>query len=81
MAPSHVASSSQTATRDDIHPDLHVPLRGISEQTQLLQRRILRADGLTTLDRDLMLGTLAAIRGDLDTLTRRLSGASLTNPR
>lgn len=42
--------------------------------TQMLQRRIMRADGLLHLMRDQMLGNLAAARRDLEHLARQLDG-------
>jgi hypothetical protein len=54
--------------------DLQSPITVISDRLGLLQRQLLRADGLTTLEREMMLGTLAAARGDLETLASRLHG-------
>jgi hypothetical protein len=43
------------------HHELLDPITAITVCTQLLRRQILRADGLTNLERDQMLGTVASI--------------------
>jgi hypothetical protein len=48
----------------------------MSGHLELLRRQILRAHGLTTLERDLILGTLAAARGDLENIVRWPDGVS-----
>lgn len=40
-------------------PDVLAALKTITEQMYLLQRRLLRADGLSTLEHTLLLGTVA----------------------
>ena len=45
-----------------LHHQLLAPVTSISGLTQLLQRQVLRADGLTNLERDPVLGNLAAMR-------------------
>lgn len=46
---------------DHLTPDLPVALTAITAQLHLLQRRLLRADGLSNLERDLLLGTVATV--------------------
>ena len=59
------------------HHELMSPVTAILGCTQLLQRQILRASGLTNLERDLLLGNLAAIalstRGLGDQVQARLA--------
>lgn len=52
--------------------DLFSTLTVISAQTQLLQRRLLRADGLSSLERDLLLGTIASTMVSLQQLSAQL---------
>lgn len=58
--------------RDLLRHDLLTPLTAISAQTQLMQRRVLRADGLSNLERDMMLGTLATTMTEIQRLTAQL---------
>jgi hypothetical protein len=50
------------------------PIAALSDRLELLQRQILRTNTLTTLEREMMLGTLAAARRDLENLGRQLQG-------
>ena len=43
---------------DQLTPDIPVALTASTAQMHLLQRRLLRADGLSSLERDLLLGTV-----------------------
>ena len=52
--------------------DVHSPVTALSDRLGLLQRQLLRANHLTTLEREMLLGTLAAARLDLEHLARRL---------
>lgn len=74
MRSSTAPPGADATNLDGMRPDLPALLRGITEKTQLLQRRILRAEGLTMLERDLMLGTLVALHKDLDDLARQQAG-------
>lgn len=48
------------------------PLTAISGRTQLLQRQILRADGLTNLERDQLLGNVVAVLAAVQLLEGRI---------
>ena len=48
------------------------PLTAISERTQLLQRQILRANGLTHLERDQLLGNVVAVLAAVQLLGGRI---------
>ena len=65
----------------DLHHDLMSPVAVILGSTQLLQRRVLRADGLSTLERDLMLGNLASIVAAIHDLTAQVNGLLPDDPR
>ena len=54
--------------------DLQSPLIALVYRLELLQRQLLRANHLSTLEREMLLGNLVAARRDLDDLTRRLDG-------
>jgi hypothetical protein len=54
--------------------DPQSPVTVVSERLGLLQRQLLRANGLTNLERQLLLGTLAVARLDLEHLARQLDG-------
>lgn len=57
---------------DAAYTTTQAALTSLTAHMHLFHRRVLRADGLTTLERDLLLGTLVAMRGDLETLARQL---------
>jgi signal transduction histidine kinase len=59
--------------------DLLSPLTVISGSTQLLQRQILRADGLSDLDRDQLLGNVIAVLGAAETLEARIGALVRTS--
>jgi hypothetical protein len=48
------------------------PISVVTGHSQLLQRQILRADGLTNLERDLMLGNVAAVLDAMQMLAGRV---------
>lgn len=48
--------------------EIATQLAGLSQRTQLAQRRLLRADGLTSLERELLLSDVAAIWTVVQTL-------------
>ena len=64
--------SSPERSPDERHHDLIASLATISAQMQLTQRRLLRADGLSTLERDMMLGSLADAVAEIKRLTAQL---------
>jgi hypothetical protein len=47
---------------------LMAPVTALSGQAQLLRRQLLRADGLTNLERDMLLGTLASMMASVEAL-------------
>ena len=61
-----------THARSLQHHHLMAPITVISGYTQLLQRQVLRARGLTTLERDQLLGNLAAMRDAAQAMCDRL---------
>jgi signal transduction histidine kinase len=83
-----LACETRSGTADpdsrDLRHDLLTPLTVIAAQTQLLQRRLRRADGLSTLERDLLLGnvanTLVAVQQLTAQLERMLSGRPASVP-
>lgn len=60
------SSGDATDDRDGLRHDLLGSLTVVSAHTQLLQRRVLRAQGLSTLERDLLLSTTASILSALE---------------
>lgn len=64
-----------------LHHDLMSPVTIILGTTQLLQRRLLRADGLSTLERDWMLGNLVTTMTAIHELTARVNGLLPDEPR
>jgi signal transduction histidine kinase len=69
---------------NQIHHELMSPLTVIAGHTQLLQRQILRANGLTNLERDHLLDDVVSVLGAVETLEAQI-GALLptgdTRPR
>jgi signal transduction histidine kinase len=66
------SSSNSADDRDLLRHDLMTPLTVISAQTQLMQRRVLRADGLSDLERERMLTSLASTMKEIQRLTAQL---------
>ena len=61
--------------------DLQSPLIALVYRLELLQRQLLRTNGLSTLEREMLLGTVAAARLELERFARRLdSQARDRNP-
>lgn len=54
-------------------PDVATVLTAITGQMQLLQRRVLRADGLSHLERELLLGNVAEVLSVVQRLHQRLA--------
>jgi hypothetical protein len=61
MFPDHHHRDSIATDRDQMRDVLAAPLTTILSRAQLLQRQLLRADGLSTPERALLLGNLAAV--------------------
>ncbi len=61
MSPDDPQPDAAAAERDRMRHELATPLTTILSRAQLLQRQVLRADGLSTLDRTLLLGNVAAV--------------------
>ncbi len=64
--------SKSSPSWNQIHHDLMSPLTVITGHTQLLQRQILRADGLTTRERDQLLDSVVSVLGAVQTLEGRI---------
>ena len=63
MFPDELAPDRDAVARDRMQTELRDSLTVISVRMQLLQRQVLRADGLSELDREtLLLGLEAALR-------------------
>ena len=63
MFPDDLAPDRDAVARDRMQTELRDSLTVISVRMQLLQRQVLRADGLSDLDREtLLLGLEAALR-------------------
>ena len=58
--------------RDRLRHELRAPLTVVTARGQHLQRQLLRADGLGNLERELMLGNLATMLGELQRLGDRI---------
>ena len=54
-------------------PDVETVLTAITAQMHLVQRRVLRADGLSTLERELLLGNVAEVLVVVQRLHQRLA--------
>ena len=72
MEPTNAARDPDAEERDAIRTDLRNALNVITGRTQLLQRQVLRADGLLNLERDQMLDGLTATLADVRRMTLRL---------
>jgi hypothetical protein len=66
------SSGDSVDDRDLLRHELIDSLASISANTQLLRRRVLRADGLSNLERDQMLGTIASTMAAVARLTAQL---------
>ena len=72
MEPLNAARDPEAEERDVIRTDLRNALNAITGRTQLLQRQVLRADGLLNLERDQLLSGLAATLEDVRRMGLRL---------
>ena len=74
------ARHPETEERDAIRTDLRNALNVITGRAQLLQRQLLRADGLLNLERDQMLDGLAATLADVRRMSLRLEDLLVERP-
>jgi hypothetical protein len=72
MSPEDPSSDPSAADRDRLRYELSTPLTVITGRAQLLQRQLLRANGLVNLERDQMLGNLAALLTEVHLLSTRI---------
>ena len=72
MEPLNAARDPEPEERDVIRSELRNALNVITGRTQLLQRQVLRADGLLNLERDQLLSGLAATLEDVRRVGLRL---------
>lgn len=75
MEPLNAARDPEPEERDVIRSELRNALNVITGRTQLLQRQVLRADGLLNLERDQLLSGLAATLEDVRRMGLRLEDA------
>lgn len=72
MSPDDLHRDPAAAGRGRQRHDLLNSLSVITARTQLLQRQLLRADGLENLERDKMRGNLAALLKEVNILGTRI---------
>lgn len=72
MVPDELPVDTETTVRDRLRHELFTSLTVIATRSDLLRRQILRADGLTTLERDHLLDGLAATRTAAERLHEQL---------
>ena len=72
MVPQDFRPDPTVAERDRLRYEIGTPLTVITARAQLLQRQLLRADGLAPLQRDQMLGNLAALLTEVRQLSTRI---------
>jgi hypothetical protein len=72
VSPDDLHRDPAAAARDRQRHDLLNSLTVITARTQLLQRQLLRANGLATLERDKMRSNLAALLTEVNILGTRL---------
>jgi hypothetical protein len=80
MFPDHRHPDSIVTDRDQMPGVLATPLTTILSRTQLLQHQLLRADGLSTPERALLLGNLAAVLAAAQQLENHLRTLILAEP-
>ncbi len=71
MSPEDPRRDPSAADRDRLRYELSTPLTVITARAQLLQRQLLRANGLGHLERDQMLGNLTALLKEIHVLGTR----------
>lgn len=72
MSPEDPRPDPSAVDRDRLRYEFSTPLTVITARAQLLQRQLLRANGLVNLERDQMLGNLTALLTEVHLLSTRI---------